>query len=201
LIRSAPLPIRKAAARFWHQCGLSAALHALARPAASWIVFCGTVILWHVPAVYRWAVGNEFRHSLMHLSFLGSALLFWSVVLERVDRRRLSYAGSALYVFSAALLTGLPGALIAFAQQTLYVSEPYPPLPLGITVLADQQLAGLLMWIPMDLTLFGVALALFAAALGAGRPGRKPGTVTTCSPLRPLEELKNEPRTPRNMGP
>jgi cytochrome c oxidase assembly factor CtaG len=102
----------------------------------------------------------------MHLSFLGSGLLFWSVVLEPAGRRRLNYAGSALYVFSAALITGLPGALIAFAQRAIYVAESRTPIPFGLTVLADQQLAGLLMWIPMDLVLFGVALALFAAALG-----------------------------------
>jgi cytochrome c oxidase assembly factor CtaG len=185
LMRSPPLPIRKAIARLWNKSGLFVIVRALERPAASWIVFCGIVIVWHVPAVYRWAVGGEIRHSLMHLSFLGSGLLFWSVVLEPAGRRRLNYVSSALYVFSAALITGLPGALIAFTQRTIYVAEPHSPLPFGLTVLADQQLAGLLMWIPMDLVLFGVALALFAAALGVRRIDYGTRTVTTATSISP----------------
>jgi hypothetical protein len=101
----------------------------------------------------------------MHLSFLGSALLFWSVVLDPDDKRRLSHCACALFVLSAALVTGLPGALICFARQPLYMLTPNDSIHDGLTVLADQQLAGLIMWIPMDLFLFGVAMALFAAAL------------------------------------
>jgi len=192
LMRSPPLPIRKAIARLWNRCGLSVIVRALERPTASWTVFCGTVIFWHVPAVYRWAVGGEIRHSLMHLSFLGSGLLFWSVVLEPAGRHRLNYASSALYVFSAALITGLPGALIAFTQRTIYVAEPHPP-PFGLTALADQQLAGLLMWIPMDLVLFGVALALFGTALGVRRIDYGTRTLTASTSFHPIEEVKNVP--------
>ena len=192
LMWSPPLPIRKAMARLWNKCGLSVAVRALGRPAASWIIFCGIVIVWHVPAVYRWAVGSEILHSLMHLSFLGSGLLFWSVVLEPAGRHRLNYASSALYVFSAALITGLPGALIAFTQRTIYVAEPHPP-PFGLTALADQQLAGLLMWIPMDLVLFGVALALFGTALGVRRIDYGTRTLTASTSFHPIEEVKNVP--------
>lgn len=167
LVWGLPMPLRRGVAYLWNPAGASELIRYLKRPAISWGTFCGVVLLWHVPAIYRWAIGGEVRHSLMHLSFLGSGILFWSVVLDAGRPRGLNHAASALFVFSAALVTGLPGALITFARQPLYVLTPTPPNATGLTVLADQQLAGLMMWIPMDLILFGVALALFAAALQA----------------------------------
>lgn len=160
----------------------------MTRPAFSWAMFCGMVLLWHIPAVYRWAMRAELRHWLMTLSFLGAGLLFWSVVMRPVERRSLDYASCALYVLSAALLTGLPGALIAFARRPLYLGEFHGPMPFGLTALADQQLAGLIMWIPMDLILFAVALALMAAALNRnGRVERSPESITAVSVHPPLD--------------
>jgi len=170
LIWAFPLPLRRAAAHLWNRYGLAKTIHLIERPAICWAAFCGVIILWHVPAVYRWAMASEVRHVLMHLSFLGAGLLFWSVVLEPSGRRRLGYAPAALFVLSAALLTGLPGALIAFAQQPLYQGGMSLPNPFGLSALADQQLAGLIMWIPMDLILFGVAIALFGLALARPSP-------------------------------
>ena len=165
LVWCLPMPLRKGLGSLWNRGGLSTIAHLLKAPAVGWVGFCGTVILWHIPAVYRWAMGDEMRHVLMHVSFLGTALLFWSVILAPARRRILGYAAAGLYVFSAALLTGLPGALIAFARHPLYGDEPAQAMPWGLTALADQQLAGLIMWIPMDLLLFTVALALFGLAL------------------------------------
>jgi len=162
---SPPMPVRKGIAFVWNRARLSRLVRLVKIPAVGWIAFCTTVLLWHVPAIYRWAVGEELRHSLMHLSFLGSALLFWSVVLDPDHKRRLNHFACGLFVLSAALVTGLPGALICFARQPLYMLTANASLQHGLTVLADQQLAGLIMWIPMDLFLFGVAMARFAAAL------------------------------------
>jgi putative membrane protein len=188
-----PMPLRKGVAYLWNPLGVSQVIRFLKKPAMSWGAFCGMVLLWHVPAIYRWAVGGELRHALMHLSFLGSGLLFWSVVLKPPRQRGLDHASAGLFVFSAALLTGLPGALIAFTRHPLYVDERYGPVPYGLTALADQQLAGLIMWIPMDFILFGVALALFAAALGVSRIDYGTRTVTTSTSFHPIEEAKNAP--------
>ena len=188
-----PMPLRKGVAYLWNPLGVSQLIRFLKKPAMSWGAFCGMVLLWHVPAIYRWAVGGELRHALMHLSFLGSGLLFWSVVLKTPRQRGFDYASAGLFVFSAALLTGLPGALIAFTRHPLYVGEQYGPPRYGLTSLADQQLAGLIMWIPMDLILFGVALALFAAALEVRRIDYGTRTVTTSTSFHPIEEAKNAP--------
>jgi len=169
LVWSLPVPLRRVLARLWTPLGLSGLSRVLKVPTLCWSGFCATVIFWHIPALYRWAIRDEVRHALMHLSFLGAAMLFWSVVIAPPHRQRLNYASAGLYVFFAALLTGLPGALITFARHPLYVDAPYGSLPFGLTALADQQLAGLIMWIPMDLILFGAALALFGASLRDSR--------------------------------
>jgi cytochrome c oxidase assembly factor CtaG len=183
-----PMTLRKGFAHLWNPSGASRLIRVLKKPAMSWGAFCGMVLLWHVPAISRWAVGAELRHALMHLSFLGSGVLFWSLVLIPGRRRRPDHVSAALFVLSAALLTGLPGALIAFAGHPMYILNPHGPMPFGLTALADQQLAGLIMWIPMDLVLFGVSLALFAAALGSERADHGAPTVAAAASLHSIEE-------------
>jgi cytochrome c oxidase assembly factor CtaG len=164
LLHSLPLPMRRRVTLLGNRLGARRLMRSLTAPALAWVLFCGAVLVWHIPALYHRAMERPSCHWLMEANFLGAALLFWLAVLEPAPRHRLSYASGSLYVFSAALLTGLPGALIAFARQPLYVDAVHAPAPFGFTALADQQLAGLIMWIPMDLILFAVALALMAAA-------------------------------------
>jgi putative membrane protein len=167
----------------------------LPTPAFSWAIFCGAIFLWHVPAVYRWAMSGALRHGLMSLSCLGAGFPFWSVVLAPVARRRLDYGSCALYVFSAALVTGLPGALITFARRPLYLVDYQGAIPFGLSALADQQLAGLIMWIPMDLILFAVALALMAAALNRnGRVERTAESTAAVSLVHPPLDVENAHR-------
>ena len=190
-----PPRMRTHASQLSHRIGSLRFTDSLTRPASSWAIFCGVIFLWHVPPVYRWAMNGALRHGLMNLSFLGTGLLFWSVILEPVGRRRLDYASCALYVFSAALVTALPGALVTFARQPLYLTDLHGPIPFGLSALADQQLAGLIMWIPMDLILFAVALALMAAALN--RNGRAEPTAKSTAVARqvhPSLEVENAHR-------
>lgn len=162
---SVPRSLRPIAGRAWNSVRHSHLARALRVPMVGWIAFCGTMVFWHVPAIYQWASAGEVRHAAMHLSLLCAALLFWSVVLESPGRHRLAYAASGAYVLAAALVTALPGALITFARHPLYVSRPLYPNRFGLEPLADQQLAGLIMWIPMDLILFAAATILFALSL------------------------------------
>ena len=138
------------------------------RPATAWMLFSGSIAFWHMPALYIWALDGGAPHAVMQLTFLVAGLLFWSVVLEPSDRRRrLDLGASMLFVFSTAMVTGLPGALLSFASKPIYF-EPSGRLdPFGMPPLQDQRLAGLIMWIPMDLILFAAAGALFVAWLEA----------------------------------
>lgn len=119
--------------------------------------------LWHVPALFDRALADPAWHIAQHLSFLVSALLFWSAMLHGPRR---SYGVAALCLFATSVVSGALGALMAFAQSPWYPGYAQLGMaPLGLTALEDQQLAGLLMWAPGGLVHIGAALAMVAAAL------------------------------------
>jgi putative membrane protein len=126
----------------------AAALHGL----ALWI--------WHAPALFEAAVEREWLHTLEHASFFGSALLFWRVLLEARSGERVGLALAA--AFATLMHGGLLGGLITMARRPLYAWYEGLAQPWGLTALDDQQLAGLLMWVPMGLVYFGACLGLAA---------------------------------------
>jgi len=135
-------------------------LRLLARPAPAWIAFVAVFLLWHWPLAFRWAARGEATRLLEHASILFTAILFWNVALAAGGR--LSQGARALFVMTAAVATDLPGVLMVFAPQ------PYSTMPhenaaaWGITAMQDQQIAGLLMWVPANIVFFSFATWLFA---------------------------------------
>jgi putative membrane protein len=112
---------------------------------------------WHAPLLFDAAVVNVAMHRLQHLSFLLTALLFWWSVL------RSSESGvAAWHLFVTMLHTSVLGALMALAPRLLYTAQTATALDWGLTPLEDQQLAGLIMWVPAGTIYAGAALALTA---------------------------------------
>lgn len=116
--------------------------------------------LWHAPALFDAAVEREWLHTLEHASFFGTALLFWRGILDARSGERIGLALAA--AFATLMHGGLLGALITMARRPLYAWYEGRTQPWGLTALDDQQLAGLLMWMPMGLVYFGACLALAA---------------------------------------
>jgi putative membrane protein len=153
---------------------VAAAVHA--RPLrAAWGFLTGAVVvfvlhgvalwLWHVPALFEAALANDGVHALQHLSFFWTAVLFWwAVVHGRYGR--LGYGLGVLFVFVTSMHSGLLGALLTYAATTWYPTHAARTAAAGLAALEDQQLAGLIMWVPAGVLLLVVALALFAAWLG-----------------------------------
>lgn len=108
-----------------------------------------TLILWgwHVPAAYDLALSHIGVYWLMQLSLLTSAIWFWREVLAR---ERLPVDAIMFAVLGFAQM-GLLGALLTFAPNVLYSAHALAPLQWGLLPLTDQQLAGLLMWVPAGL--------------------------------------------------
>jgi hypothetical protein len=102
---------------------------------------------------------------LVAVSFFGVGLAFWTAVLAPAHVRRLGHGLALLMVVTAAVISGLPGALMTFAPRLLYPVSADIAALCGLTPFEDQQLAGLLMWIPMDAAFFAVAAWLFLAWL------------------------------------
>jgi len=166
LLWAAPVELRRSVAFWWgRRRSLSRALETLWHPATAWVLSLLALILWHIPGWYGAALRNDSVHAAEHLSFLGTGFLFWWVVLRPDGHERLNPAVSVLYLFSAALPGGLLGALLTFAGRPLYPSQSASAALWGLTPLEDQQLAGLIMWMPGGLVYFGAAAAFFLAWL------------------------------------
>lgn len=134
---------------------------ALVTPPVAWVLSVVAILIWHLPRLYGAALQNDAVHAAEHFTFLGTGLLFWWVVLRPDGSRRLSPAASVLYLFTAALPNGLLGALLTFAGRPLYHAQSSGAALWGLTPLEDQQLAGLIMWMPGGLVYFTAAAAFF----------------------------------------
>jgi len=129
-------------------------------PITIWIAFVGAFALWHLPGLYALALRNEAAHILEHLCFFVSAYGFWWIVMSRSSRAKLDYGGRALFVATAATLSGLPGALMLLASRRLYAAHGESAAQFGLSSLEDQQIAGLLMWIIAGFAYTAIVLAL-----------------------------------------
>lgn len=161
----AGLPARLAAAA-------SALLRRLGSPLIAGTLYGAAIWFWHVPAFYEAALIGEGVHLLMYGTLLGVSLLFWRSLFVGVDDLAGAHAGAALSSFATAVHTGLLGALLTFASQPWYPLLAPRAVVWRLSPLEDQQLAGLIMWIPMGAIYLAAGLALFAAFLGgAARQG------------------------------
>ena len=138
---------------------------ALTGPLTVWILHGAALWVWHLPTLYQAAVEHDGIHALMHVCFLFSAALFWwALVHGRYGR--LGYGIAVLYVFTTGIHSTVLGALLTLAPRPWYaIYRDRAPL-MHVDPLTDQQLAGLLMWVPFGTIFVVIGLALFAAWLG-----------------------------------
>lgn len=159
----------------WHALGLTGGINGLMHPILVWVLFCGVFIVWHFPGPYQWALRDETVHTFEHISFLVTALMFWTIVIEPSGRRRLDYGATLLFILTAAVLSSLPGAIITLASTPLYPDYANGTARWGLSLVQDQQLAGLLMWIPGGIVYLIAAGAVILKWLefdDSRRPGR-----------------------------
>jgi cytochrome c oxidase assembly factor CtaG len=136
----------------------------IVHPFVAWLIHAAVLWIWHIPALFDATNGNDFVHALQHSSFVVSALLFWWAVM-RERNRAIGYGAATLYLFTTAIHSGLLGALITFAPVVWYPSYLHTTMSWGMTPLEDQQIGGLIMWVPACVSYIIAGLALFAAWL------------------------------------
>ncbi|ALA16848.1 hypothetical protein AL346_04760 [Chelatococcus sp. CO-6] len=118
---------------------------------------------WHAPALYDAAIRSPVLYWPMQLSLLGTGVLLWRAVLR--DTR----TGAALLALLATVVQmGFLGALLTFAREPLYQAHFLTTAAFGLDPRQDQQLAGLVMWVPAALPYLAAALYLAFVRLGAG---------------------------------
>jgi putative membrane protein len=163
LLWALPRPWRQLIRQWWGSRPMTRlAVGVLSAPAAVWILHALALAFWHVPGPYDWAIAHEGVHALEHLSFLATACLFWWIVLPGPGGRRLGYGLGVLYVTAMAVVMGIYGAVLTFAPTPWYQAYADRTAAWGLTPLADQQLAGVIMWIPTSIVYLGAALWCFA---------------------------------------
>jgi len=143
---------------------VSSVWHALTIPLVAWLVHAVALWTWHVPVLFEAVLHNEWVHTLQHLSFLVSALLFWWALIHG-PRGAMGYGAAVLYLFTTSIHSGALGALLTVAGSVWYPSYIPFTATWGLTPLEDQQLGGLIMWIPAGLVYVIAGLALFAGWL------------------------------------
>jgi putative membrane protein len=134
------------------------------RPRNATVLHGLAIWLWHIPPIFDAAIASSTLHRLQHLSFFVTALLFWWSML-----RRSSPGGAVWHLFVTMTHTSILGALMALAPKVLYHLQTAGAPAFGLTALEDQQLAGVIMWVPAETVYAGAALAL--AALWIRRSG------------------------------
>ena len=139
----------------------------IASPMWAWTLHAVALWAWHAPVLFEAAVAHPVIHTLQHTSFLLMALLFWrGIVGEAATRRGTGHA--MLLLFTTMVHTSALGALIALAPGLWYPSYIEPASMLGVDPLQDQQLGGLIMWIPGAIAYLIGALVVAARWLREG---------------------------------
>jgi cytochrome c oxidase assembly factor CtaG len=161
LLWSLPLVLRRTVGEVIRSRPIATAWAFVGHPVIATFGQAAALWLWHMPRLYVLALSIEAAHRVQHLSFFFSALLFWWVLLHgrgpgRGERTRDGLAVGCLFI--TVLNCGVLGALMTLSTRIWYPAQVQFSLDFGLTPLEDQQLAGLLMWVPMGLIYTAAAL-------------------------------------------
>ena len=174
LARGTPLALRRVVGPWQRrQRRLRKRLSELDRPTALWLLHVGTLWFWHASGPYEAALRSGPLHVLEHVAFVVTGFLFWRTVLGRRRERRASEGFAVLLVFAMTLQSVFLSALLTFASEPWYRPYATTTRTWGLDPLTDQQLAGLMMWIPAGLIYLGAALSLLVGWLRSTEDDRQ----------------------------
>ena len=158
----------------------------LSRPLVGWIAGVGAMWFWHWPTLCNAAVTSRSVYALQTVSLLVLGTLFWSQILAPREEERLSPPGAVLYLFSACVTCSALGIILTFSPITvcsIYAMPGGDRLGMwetirsgwGFTPAKDQQIGGLLMWVPMCFIYLGAIFGQIARWFGEA-PAAPPAT-------------------------
>ena len=156
-----PVPTRTRLPEVLHGRALQRAWRAVSAPFGAFLIHMVAIWAWHLPALFAAALQHEAVHVLQHFSFLFSALLFWWSIVAAGGLQRRGGA-TVLYLFATMMHTGALGALLTLSNTTWYPSDPAAVATWGLSPLQDQQIGGLVMWIPAGTVYVVAALWVMA---------------------------------------
>lgn len=130
----------------------------ISAPLPAWLVSALGLWIWHIPWLFDQTLRSDWIHAAQHTTFLLAALIFWWPVINRTAA--LGYGGGLVYIFTTILHTSVLGALLTFSPRPWYSAYVVTAPGWHLTALEDQQIGGLIMWIPAGTVLLLVALGL-----------------------------------------
>lgn len=144
----------------------------LTRPWVAAPLFSLSIAVWHLQPFYDLMMRNHEVHIATHLMFIATAtLMWWPAMSPAPELPRLPPGLAMLYLFLVAIPMQVIGALITFADRVLYPWYVAAPRTWGLSPLDDQQLGGLLMWVPGNLWMFAaIGVLFFRWAREEGQP-------------------------------
>lgn len=134
----------------------------LTRPAICYALFNITFAAWHLPPLYNLAMAVHPVHIVEHLMFLVTGVLMWWPLLSPLpELPRLPYPGQMLYCFLMSIPMSIVAVYVSLADHILYPAYAVAARVSALSPLEDQQLGGLIMWIPGAFFLIGVMTVVF----------------------------------------
>jgi putative membrane protein len=158
MLWSLPSRARHAVGAIVRSSRVRTAWNVATRPGDAWLVHAAAIWVWHIPLLFQATLHSDLVHAAQHLSFFGSAVVFWWSILQ--SRRRAARGIAIVSLFTTAIHTAVLGALLSFAHTPWYPEYAVGAAQWGLTPLGDQQLAGLIMWIPAGAAYLVAALAV-----------------------------------------
>jgi cytochrome c oxidase assembly factor CtaG len=166
-----PSTIRRRVGRVTRRSWLRTLWGFISLPFVAFLAHGAAIWLWHVPVLFQPALHNDALHAIQHISFFGTALLFWWTIIRAHAHgghaRAVTFGGAVLLLFATAVHSGALGGLLTFSRRLWYPAYGSGAAHWGLSPLEDQQLAGLIMWIPATFAYLVAALCLFAQWLRA----------------------------------
>jgi len=160
LLRGLPFAVRRTFVRaVARNTAFRGLVHLLRQPLVAAALYVVGLYAWHIPVLYGAALESQTIHVVEHTWFLGTALLFWGVVIDPVPfRATLPYAARIpfLLLVGAAQNTIL-GGLLAFSDRVFYPHYASTTAAYGLDAVTDQRLGGAIMWVPGDLIFLAAA--------------------------------------------
>jgi cytochrome c oxidase assembly factor CtaG len=143
---------------------------AVTHPLVALPTWLATYGLWHVPAVYDYALRHDAVLHLEHATYLvAGAMLWWPVLQDRPHD--LSAGAKAVYLFAAFVLASPVGLLLALLPEPIYDFYVEAPRLWGIGPLADQQIAGVLMAVSEAVVFFAFFAFFFVRFMAEEEAG------------------------------
>ena len=141
---------------------IMAAAQFLTRPVVAFVLFNAVLVFWHVPGLYDLALRERDIHILEHLTFTVTAVIMWWPILSPLpELPRSPYLGQIIYLFLQPTIPSLLGAVITFSDGVLYSWYAEAPRLWGISAHTDQQIGGLIMWVPGGLVFLLTLIVIF----------------------------------------